>query len=130
MKSINVVAAVIKRNNQIFAVQRGYGEFKGKWEFPGGKIENGESEEEALNREIIEELDASIKINSFLRNITWDYPSFHLNMDVYLCSLKDEKMELKEAMDSKWLTTDELNNVDWLPADKLLLDQLKELLNE
>ena len=119
MKTIRVVAAVIVRekNNQkqIFATQRGYGELKGGWEFPGGKIEAGETPQDALVREINEELDT----------IEYDYPAFHLSMDCFLCELAADHLELKEHEDAKWLTIEELDSVDWLPADVTLVDKIK-----
>ena len=128
MKTIRVVAAVIVRekNNQkqIFATQRGYGELKGGWEFPGGKIEAGETSQDALIREINEELDARINVGELLDTIEYDYPAFHLSMDCFLCELADH-LELKEHEDAKWLTIEELNSVDWLPADVTLVDKIK-----
>lgn len=128
MKNIRVVAAVIKKGNTIFATQRGYGEFKDKWEFPGGKIEQGETDEMALCREIKEELNASITPIRFLQTIEWDYPNFHLRMNVYLCRLNQPHLELLEAENAKWLDNSELDSVDWLPADRLLLPSLKEII--
>ncbi len=126
MKTINVVAAVIKKGNLLFATQRGYGEFIDKWEFPGGKVEKGESDEAALKREIKEELDASIEVDSFVTTIEWDYPSFHLHMNVYLCHLNNPHLDLLEAENAKWLDKDNLDNEDWLPADRAILEQLKK----
>ena len=129
MKTIRVVAAVIVRekNNQkqIFVTQRGYGEFKGGWEFPGGKIEAGETSQDALIREINEELDARINVGELLDTIEYDYPAFHLSMDCFLCELATDHLVLKEHEDAKWLTIEELNSVDWLPADVTLLDMIK-----
>lgn len=125
MKTIKVVAAVIRKDNLIFATQRGYGEFKDKWEFPGGKIEENETKEEALAREIKEELNASISIDSFIKQIEYDYPSFHLVMDVYFCHLNNPHIELIEAENAKWLKIDEIYNLDWLPADFELLQYIK-----
>ncbi len=125
MKTINVVAAVIKKDNMIFSTARGYGDFKGKWEFPGGKIEAGETPEEALKREIKEELDTSISVNSLIDTIEYDYPNFHLSMRCYWCEIVSGKLILKEAEDAKWLSKDELDNVDWLPADESLIKKLK-----
>jgi hypothetical protein len=129
MKTIRVVAAVIVRekNNQkqIFATQRGYGELKGGWEFPGGKIEAGETSQDALIREINEELDARINVGELLDTIEYDYPAFHLSMDCFLCELATDHLELKEHEDAKWLTIEELNSVDWLPADVTLVDKIK-----
>ncbi len=125
MKTINVVAAVIKKGNLLFATQRGYGEFIDKWEFPGGKVENGEDDETALKREIKEELDASIEVDAFVTSIEWDYPSFHLHMNVYLCHLNNPHLDLLEAENAKWLDKNNLENEDWLPADRAILEQLK-----
>lgn len=125
MKTIKVVAAVIRKDNLIFATQRGYGEFKDKWEFPGGKIEENETKEEALAREIKEELNASISIDSFIKQIEYDYPSFHLVMDVYFCHLNNPHIELIEAENAKWLKIEEIYDLDWLPADFELLQYIK-----
>lgn len=116
-KTVNVVAAVIKKDNMIFATQRGYGEFKGGWEFPGGKVEEGENPEAALVREIREELDTEISVDRFLYTIEYDYPTFHLSMRCYLCSVVSGDLVLKEHEAAKWLTNDKLNSVGWLPAD-------------
>ena len=129
MKNVKVVAAVIKRGDALFGTQRGYGEFINKWEFPGGKVEAGESDEVALKREIKEELEASIEVDSFIQKVEWDYPSFHLEMNVYLCHLKNPHLELLEAENAAWLTKENLDNLDWLPADRLLLPKLKEILS-
>ena len=125
MKTIKVVAAVIKKDNLIFATQRGYGEFKDKWEFPGGKIEENETKEEALTREIKEELNASISIDSFIKHIEYVYSSFHLVMDVYFCHLNSPHIELIEAENAKWLKIEEIYDLDWLPADLELLQYIK-----
>lgn len=125
MKTIKVVAAIIKKDNLIFATQRGYGEFKDKWEFPGGKIEENETKEEALTREIKEELNASISIDSFIKQIEYDYPSFHLVMDVYFCHLNNPHIEPIEAENAKWLKIEEIYDLDWLPADLELLQYIK-----
>ena len=121
MKKIEVVAAIIRRDDRIFATQRGYGEFKDWWEFPGGKMEPGESPEEALVREIREELDAEINVDKFLSTIDWDYPSFHLTLHCYLCSLLSEALHLNEHEAARWLGADELSSVRWLPADYAVL---------
>lgn len=126
MKTINVVAAVIKKENLLFATQRGHGEFIDKWEFPGGKVENGEDDETALKREIKEELDASIEVDAFVTSVEWDYPSFHLHMNVYLCHLNNPHLDLLEAENAKWLDKNNLENEDWLPADRAILEQLKK----
>lgn len=126
MKTIKVVAAVIKRNNKIFVTQRGYGEFKDGWEFPGGKVEKGETKEEALIREIKEELDTVIKVDSYLDTIEYDYPDFHLSMDCFICSIVEGHLVLKEHEDSKWIKKEEIDTLNWLPADLIILDKVKE----
>lgn len=128
MKTIEVVAAIIIKENQVFATQRGYGDFKGWWEFPGGKIEAGECPQEALSREIMEELEASIIVGELLETVEWDYPAFHLTMHCFICSLESESMHLNEHADSAWLTKDTLGSVKWLPADLILLDKISALL--
>lgn len=128
MKSIEVVAAIIIKNNQVFATQRGYGEWKDWWEFPGGKIEPGECPQEALKREIKEELDAEISVGELLQTIDWDYPTFHLTMHCYICSLESESLHLNEHEASAWLTKDELDSIQWLPADITILDKISKLL--
>ena len=125
MKIIEVVAAIIHHNGAYFATQRGYGEFEGMWEFPGGKIEPGESREVALKREIQEELGVDITIDKFLCTTDYDYPSFHLTMHSYLCSVVSGEIELREHMSARWLTTKTLDSVEWLPADKYIIDELK-----
>ena len=128
MKRIEVVAAVIWRDNQIFATQRGYGEWKGWWEFPGGKIETGETPQQALTREIREELDADIEIGDLIRTVEWDYPAFHLTMHCYWCALTSDSFRLNEHASARWLGKEELHTVRWLPADIALLDDIaKEL---
>ena len=129
MKKIEVVAAIIKKGDQIFATQRGYGDWKDWWEFPGGKIEPGETPEEALKREIREELDAEISVDKFLETIDYDYPQFHLTMHCFLCSLVGEALHLNEHEAARWLSAQNLNTVEWLPADLTLIANLqKELI--
>lgn len=125
MKKIEVVAAIIYKDGAYFATQRGYGEFEGMWEFPGGKIETGECAESALKREIQEELGVDITIDKFLCTTDYDYPSFHLTMHCYLCSVVSGEIELREHMSARWLTTKTLDSVEWLPADKYIIDELK-----
>lgn len=127
MKTINVVAAIIIKDQKIFATQRGYGEFKNGWEFPGGKIESGESPEHALEREIREELDAKIRVGELFDTIEYDYPNFHLSMKCFLCSLISEQLTLREHEAAKWLTKENLSSVEWLPADLTIIDKLKSL---
>ncbi len=126
MKNIRVSAAVIHRDGKIFATQRGYGEYKGKWEFPGGKREEGESGEEALYREIREELDSKVEIEKLICTTDFDYPTFHLTMDVYLASLVEGKLTLLEHEDAKWVSLDSIDNLDWLPADWSVIDEIKK----
>lgn len=126
----NVVAALIIKDNKIFVTQRGYGEFKDFWEFPGGKIEEGETEEEALKREIKEELDTIIEVKELFKEIDYDYPTFHLHMKIFISEIKEGKLTLVEAEDSKWISKDEIKNLNWLPADYLVLDDLLELLKQ
>ena len=125
MKQIEVVAAIIRKGDKIFATQRGYGEWQDWWEFPGGKMEAGETPEKALVREIREELSAEISVDEFLCTVEYDYPAFHLKMHCYLCSLLTEALHLNEHEAAKWLTKDELDSVKWLPADMLVIDALK-----
>lgn len=125
MKQIEVVAAIICKGEYIFATQRGYGDFKDGWEFPGGKMEPGESPKEALVREIQEELSTTISVDKFLCTVEYDYPKFHLTMHCYLCSLQTEALHLNEHEAARWLTKDELNSVDWLPADRVVVEKLK-----
>lgn len=127
MKTINVVAAIIIKDQKIFATQRGYGEFKNGWEFPGGKIESGESPEYALEREIREELDAKIRVGELFDTIEYDYPNFHLSMKCFLCSLISDQLTLREHEAAKWLTKENLSSVEWLPADITIIDKLKNL---
>ena len=128
MKTIEVVAAIIIKNGKVFATQRGYGEFKDWWEFPGGKIEKRESPKEALVREIREELDAEIEVGELLETIEWDYPYFHLTMHCFICSLMSESMHLNEHEAAAWLTRGTLRSVKWLPADEGLIPLIEELL--
>ena len=127
MKKIEVVAAVIYKDGAFFATQRGYGEFEGMWEFPGGKIEPGESREVALRREIQEELGVDVCIEKFLCTTECDYPSFHLTMHCYLCSVVSGVIELREHRSARWLTTETLDSVQWLPADKDVISVLSGL---
>ena len=131
MKTVRVVAAVIKAINEkgepiIFATQRGYGDFKDGWEFPGGKIEPGETPQEALKREIMEELDTEILVGKLIDTVEYDYPTFHLSMDCFLAEIESGNLVLKEHEAARWLTREELDSVDWLPADVLLIDTLKQ----
>lgn len=126
MKTIRVVAAVIKVEDKIFATQRGYGDLKGGWEFPGGKIEEGETPQEALKREIMEELDTEIEVGELIDVIEYDYPDFHLSMGCYWCSVVCGKLVLKEHEYARWLGKDELMDVEWLPADVELIWKIKE----
>ncbi len=126
MKNIHVSAAIIMKDNKIFVTQRGYGEFKDWWEFPGGKIEEGETPEECLKREIKEELKADINIDKYLCTVEYDYPNFHLKMECFICSLIDGHLELVEAEDAKFITNDQLDNIDFLPADLLVVKELKK----
>lgn len=125
MKTIEVVAAIIIRDGKIFATQRGYGEWKGWWEFPGGKIEPGECPQEALVREIREELDAGIEVGELLETIEWDYPDFHLKMHCFICSLVSESVHLNEHEAAAWLTRETLRSVKWLPADEGILAKME-----
>ena len=126
MKTIRVVAAVIRSENKIFATARGYGEFKGQWEFPGGKIEAGETPEEALAREIKEELETEIKVGSLIHTIEYDYPEFHLSMDCFWCEIVKGDLVLKEHEDARWLTKEQLDDVEWLPADITLIEKIRK----
>ena len=129
MKKIEVVAAIIRKGDRILATQRGYGAWKDWWEFPGGKMEPGESRQEALAREIREELDAQIRIGRLLRTVEWDYPEFHLTMHCYLCTLAQEALHLNEHESARWLDAASLDAVRWLPADDQLLPLLRSLVS-
>ena len=124
MKTIRVVAAVLRSEDKIFATARGYGEFKGQWEFPGGKIEAGETPQQALKREILEELDTEIIVGDLIDTIEYDYPAFHLSMDCFWCEIVSGELTLKEAEAARWLAKDELGTVQWLPADLALIRML------
>ena len=126
MKTVRVVAAVIRDNNRIFATQRGYGDLKGGWEFPGGKIEKGETPQVALKREICEELDTEILVGELIDTIEFDYPTFHLSMDCFWCEVVKGDLVLKEHEAAKWLNKNTIDEVEWLPADVTLIDVIKE----
>jgi 8-oxo-dGTP diphosphatase len=128
MKTIRVVAAIIIKNGEVFATQRGYGDFKGGWEFPGGKIDAGETPEEALIREIKEELDTEVEVIELLDTVEYDYPNFHLSMDCFICKIKSGDLVLKEHEAAQWLTRETLASVNWLPADLGLIDKIREYL--
>lgn len=134
MKTIKVVAAIIcndmERKNKIFATARGYGDLKGGWEFPGGKVEPGETPQQALKREIMEELSTEIKVGELIDTIEYDYPTFHLSMDCFWAEVITGQLELKEAEAAKWLTKDQLESVAWLPADITLIDKIRQYMNE
>ena len=124
MKHIEVVAAIIRKDDKFFATQRGYGEWKDRWEFPGGKVETGEMPKDALKREIREELSTEISVDDFLCTVEYDYPKFHLTMHCYVCSLLTEALHLNEHEAARWLKNNELDSVKWLPADKIIVEQL------
>ncbi len=126
MKTVYVVAAIIRDDNRIFATQRGYGEFKDGWEFPGGKVEPGETPQEALKREIEEELETEIEVGEYLTTIEYDYPSFHLSMKCYWCRIIEGRPVLLEHEAARWLSKDELDLVDWLPADITIIEMVKK----
>ena len=130
MKTIKVVAAIIIDNGKVFATQRGYGEFKDGWEFPGGKIEEGETAREAIVREIREELDTEIQVEELLDTVEYDYPKFHLSMDCFICTVKSGDLVLKEHEAAKWLTKETLGSVEWLPADEGLIEKIREYIQK
>lgn len=129
MKTIQVVAALIRDGNRVFATQRGYGDYKDSWEFPGGKIERGETPQNALAREIKEELDTDISVGDLLTTIEYDYPKFHLSMQCFWCSIADGTPVLKEHEAARWLSADQLDDVAWLPADKTIIGMIRESLS-
>ena len=128
MKTIEVVAAIIIKDSKVYATQRGYGEFKGWWEFPGGKTEPGESLEDALKREIMEELEAEVAVGELLETVEWDYPSFHLTMHCFVCTLLSDTIQLNEHEADVWLDAESLHTVKWLPADEGLIPKIGQLL--
>lgn len=128
IKTIEVVAAIIRHGDKVFATQRGYGEFEGGWEFPGGKMEPGETPPQALIREIKEELDTEIEVGELIETVEYDYPKFHLTMHCFMCTVKSGHLVLKEHEAAKWLTKDTLDSVDWLPADEGIIDKIKQKL--
>ena len=128
MKIVKVVAAIIIDNGKVFATQRGYGEFKDGWEFPGGKVEEGETPQEALVREIKEELDTEIEVGELFDTVEYDYPKFHLSMDCFICTIKSGDLVLKEHEAAKWLTKETMDSVEWLPADEGLIGEIEKTL--
>lgn len=127
MKTVRVVAAIIIENGKVFATQRGYGEFKDGWEFPGGKIEPSETPEEAIVREIKEELDTEVEVIELLDTVEYDYPNFHLSMGCFICKIKSGDLVLKEHEAAKWLTKDTLGSLEWLPADMGLVGEIENI---
>lgn len=130
VKNIEVVAAIIRKGGEVFATQRGYGDWKDWWEWPGGKMEAGETPEQALVREIREELDTEISVDKFLCTVDWDYPKFHLKMHCYMCSLLTEAMHLNEHEAARWLSADTLDSVQWLPADDQMIPLIRNELKQ
>lgn len=126
MKTVKVAAAVIRKGGKIFATERGYGEFKDMWEFPGGKIEEGESGREALMREIKEELDTTVDVGEYIDTVEYDYPSFHLSMECYWCTVREGRLTLLEHENALWLDRDSLLSVEWLPADLVIIEKVKK----
>lgn len=129
MKTVRVVAAVIRNDDKVFATARGYGDYKGQWEFPGGKIEPGESSQQALIREIKEELDTNIEVGELIGTIEYDYPTFHLSMDCYWCKVVNGRLVLKEAQEARWLRKIEMYSVQWLPADITIVGEIVKQMN-
>ncbi|MGY0374644.1 8-oxo-dGTP diphosphatase MutT [Clostridium sp. JNZ J1-5] len=127
MKTIEVVAAIIKHDKKIFTTRRGYGEFENMWEFPGGKMEVGETQEEALIREIKEELELDIEVSKYLTTVDYDYPNFHLTMHCFICEICGGELHLNAHNDAKWITLDEVDNLKWVPADILVVEKLKKI---
>lgn len=125
MKTVKVVAAVIKKDGRVFIAERGYGEFKDMWEFPGGKVEEGEDSRDALKREIKEELDTVISVGEYIDTIEYDYPAFHLSMECYWCEIVEGRLVLLEHENAKWLDKDSLYSVEWLPADLTIIEKIK-----
>ena len=129
-KNIHVVAAIIRRDDEVFATQRGYGNYKDWWEFPGGKIEAGETPKQALAREILEELAADISVEDFLTTVEYDYPEFHLSMACYWCSVKEGHLTLLEHEAARWLPLENLRQVNWLPADVLVIEEIAKTIKK